>query len=305
MIDIYGTLRRTLTSNPDTVVQMISRLTMWIGSLTVLPGEGGFRATAKQTVKRLPIGKLNPKDFEMQQPPGFIAASRKINTSDEDEDRKTIQDRIIDRLATHLEAEELRQAAEAQDGGDNVERDIHFYHFVLARESQRLLKDLNASPPKKYQWSEWEYFLKLMSNDYDTKLPTGQKLVPVELRLAETQKEWERKREHHRWSWLGEKSPLMGYQSETEWLLERLTACLEKELRNSRLLPGKKSKPVPPPISLRDMVQREKIRGRGPGSGGTRVHDSGSSDAGDDLKREIEKDFPENEQVEGGHKKRE
>ena len=33
------------------------------------------------------------------------------------------------------------------------------------------------------------------------------------------------------WSWLGNRSPLMGETEEAEWVLERLTATLERELK--------------------------------------------------------------------------
>lgn len=290
---------------------MVSRLTSWIGSLTVLPGEGGFRATAKQQIERLHISSIDPSNFETQKPPGFIAGklNHKMDNqrSDQDEGRTAIQERIADRLAAHLEEDELQKAAEAAEEGDNLNRDIHFYHFVLAKESQRLLKDLHISPPKKYSWGEWEYFLKLMSNDSDGALIGGRKIVPEELRLVETEKAWEEKRQTYRWSWLSDKSPLMGHQTETEWLLERLSACLESELKDVRLSRGKKQAQQPPPISLRDMVRRERIRNGGRASGGGSTTDltMSRSASGDerDLSQEMRKDIKHEEQSQDDRKK--
>jgi potassium channel subfamily K len=49
------------------------------------------------------------------------------------------------------------------------------------------------------------------------------------------------------WSWLSNASPLMSEKSEAEWILDRLSAALERELNRQRK--GLRRKP---PISLRD-----------------------------------------------------
>jgi potassium channel subfamily K, other eukaryote len=47
------------------------------------------------------------------------------------------------------------------------------------------------------------------------------------------------------WSWLSSKSPLLGSKTETEWILERLSAALERELNRQR-----KGYKKQPPISM-------------------------------------------------------
>lgn len=44
----------------DTVIKWISDLTIWIGSITVLPGESGFRATIKTMIRRLHPAYVGP-----------------------------------------------------------------------------------------------------------------------------------------------------------------------------------------------------------------------------------------------------
>lgn len=53
------------------------------------------------------------------------------------------------------------------------------------------------------------------------------------------------------WSWLSNESPLMSTKSEAEWILERLSAALERELNRQRK--GYKRKP---PIRVRDAYRR-------------------------------------------------
>ena len=53
------------------------------------------------------------------------------------------------------------------------------------------------------------------------------------------------------WSWLSDKSPLMDSKSEAEWIVERLSAALERELNRQR-----KGYKRPPPISMKDAMRR-------------------------------------------------
>jgi hypothetical protein len=55
----------------------------------------------------------------------------------------------------------------------------------------------------------------------------------------------------HNWSWLSSQSPLMSSKSEAEWILDRLSAALERELDRQR-----KGRRRHPPISLRDARKR-------------------------------------------------
>lgn len=282
------TLTILISDMGDTVVQVFSSLTVWIGKLTVLPEESGFRASAKHAAKQLPISKFNLKDLKVEQPPGFLAndtghghtGGDAENTKTEEYTHETVRDKIATRLAMHLQEEELNQAIEASDARNTLDRDTHFYHFILARECGELLKDLKETPSKRYSWGEWEYYIKLMSNDFDTKVTNGQYLVPKELRLPVTKKQWEKKQENHKWSWLSEKSPLMGGQTETEWLLERISTCLEKELKDSRLLPHKRKEQVPPPIGVADMARGGRLKDR-------TKRDSNEQSGGDDLRADL------------------
>ncbi|KAI4747708.1 voltage-gated potassium channel [Aureobasidium sp. EXF-12298] len=256
------TLTILISDMGDTVVQLFSNATEYIGSLTVLPSEEGIRSALNKAWRTLtkthPI-RHNHHDLH----PGGVTQTEGAE-GDEEVKHLTMTDRIADRMAKHLEAEELDDALSAEQASDFEERDIHFYNFLLARETQRLLKDLNASPPKRYEWGEWEYFLKLMANDADATDLNGDILVPEELRLPETREEWKKKHVDHRWSWLSRASPLMGHKSETEWILERLGACLERELRESRLLPYRtREERRKPPVSMADMIRRGRNKQQG------------------------------------------
>ncbi|KAG9951888.1 voltage-gated potassium channel, partial [Aureobasidium melanogenum] len=190
------TLTILISDMGDTVVQLFSNATEYVGSLTVLPSEQGIRVALNKAWRTLT--KTHPiRHSHHDLHPGGVTQTEGAEGEDGDE-HLTMTDRIADRMAKHLEAEELDDALSAEQAGDFEERDIHFYNFLLARETQRLLKDLNASPPKRYEWGEWEYFLKLMANDADATDLNGDVLVPEELRLPETREEWKKKHVDHR-----------------------------------------------------------------------------------------------------------
>jgi len=352
----------------DTIVKYFSDFSIWIGSITVLPDDKGFRATAKGFLEYLSnVLSAGAKSFTA---PGFFGdvpsghtMSHKQRMSADEHERR-MMDQLAERLTSHLEGEELAEAKSAEQQGDELQRDIHFYHYVLAREVRNIQKDLNANPPRKYTWPEWEYYLKLMGNEDDPKDYPGQHhpdiLVPDELRMAPSSgseatvtyngqvsgdidhnpdadgdhafdsdadpvrrqstlyetpneflpqsdgvvdrqteiKKWKKLHIDHKklrlhpdrrspkqsrrqlttmdlldWSWLSAKSPLLGMQSESEWILERLSAAVERELNRQR-----KGYKREPPISMSD-IKRKKAGKR------TNPTHSGTEDRGTDQGR--------------------
>ena len=313
----------------DTIIKWFSDLTVWIGAVTVLPGEGGFRASLRTAAQD--IVKWIGDSFANFTGPGIfgdapIKHDQRMGTT---EYENKLLDRLAERLTTHVDKSESKQDLEADPAVDDEEKDIRFYHYVLARECRNVQKDLTASPPKKYEWGDWEYFLKLMGDEHDPEDFPGQQhpdiMVPAPLRaplgmgtheatgdhpdLEGSGKEMRttdrttnrnhdsdekeasssddplsddvghmdgnvdrqtslmqhldprRKRRQNRrpknpdaepdylvnWSWLSQESPLMSTKSEAEWILERLSAALERELNRQRK--GYRRKP---PISLKD-----------------------------------------------------
>ncbi|KAF2207355.1 hypothetical protein CERZMDRAFT_115217 [Cercospora zeae-maydis SCOH1-5] len=193
---------------------------------------------------------------------------------------------MVERLESHVEEEELKALKEAESKGDDIDRDIHFYHFVLARELTRVQKDLLADSPVQYSWGEWEFFLLLIghgsmdendiSDDQQTTAhpPRGQnddssttttKDRPVmdglvdrdtqrrtKWNTAPTKRGLVKRRQTAdpigNWSWLDEKSPLMSVKSESQWLADKLSATLVRELDRSR-----KGEQKSPPIGMRHL----------------------------------------------------
>ncbi|KAJ9660957.1 hypothetical protein H2201_006685 [Coniosporium apollinis] len=257
------TLTLLISNMADTVVIGFRDLTIWAGSITgLLPGEAGFRETVKTTAAKFDVKNLFSKgDASTNPPPGFAATGGK----DEQNKNTATEDFAMDRVTGHIEDEELHEAEEAGERGDPIERDIHFYHYLLAKELRKVMKDAESSPPKQYSYQEWAYYLKLIGQDEAD--PKRHRKPPVEPNrdrskgdegpdVAKAHGE-DDDGQPYAWSWLGTRSPLMGNKSEAEWILERLAATLEEELKKMRSQNASERKQKPP-VSMDDLRQRKK-----------------------------------------------
>lgn len=126
----------------------------------------------------------------------------------------------------------------------------HEYHVILIEEIARVTRHLKSQPPRKYNFAEWAWYLKLVGED-EASSETHRKAKP---HIRHKKKDHSpqgndqnskddnhaQEAEKQQWSWVGSKSPLMGSQEEAEWILEKLTEKLAQELREARKAAGKK-----------------------------------------------------------------
>ncbi|KAF2452434.1 potassium channel-like protein [Lineolata rhizophorae] len=263
------TLTILISNMGDTVVKAFSDFTIWLGSLTLLPEEGGFRATLAHTAVR--VGRSFSPFLRTQH----------------DKSPPADDDPTMDRLAAALDDEELRfasftanndkggassssGAARPNSGGrgegddDELRQDRRFYHYLLAREIRKLLTDKDASPPKEYSYDDWAFYLRLLGQDENDpryhREPAvrgprgGPRARPHELGKGDGEVDGRRTR--WSWSWLGHRSPLMSRKSEAEWLLDRLSAALEHELKVDRgqVPPERRERP---PVCVNEVRRRK------------------------------------------------
>ncbi|KAF2757595.1 voltage-gated potassium channel [Pseudovirgaria hyperparasitica] len=242
------TLTILISNMGDTVVKVFRDLVIWIGAFTVLPGERGTKEALNDTMSRVKQYMHPKKSYH-----GIFGQS-----GHERDTAHRIEEVSKRRLAACFEKEELMAADDAGSEGEDTERDVHFYNYVLVSEIRNVMKDVNASPPKRYSYGEWAHFLKLLGQDEHN--PEHHRTPPIveDKNVRPGQNEQSRLdfgkagyrnvgSEALAWSWLGIRSPLLGNQSEAEWVLERLTATLEfhlKSLQAGRQLTGTKHPPI-------------------------------------------------------------
>ena len=225
------TLTIVISNMGDTVVKFIGDLTLYLGEFTVLPGDAPMRERMKRMAAKTTGGRLFGDALNFEEPPGLAGFGEKS-----DSEKGTKGAEAADLLASQVEDEELKEARQANIKGDKLREDIHTYHFLLIKEFRNVLKHLKESPPRKYDYEEWAWFLKLMGEDESHS--ASHRTAPVKVKnntdgkpdMQQAQTD-DMEGGLRQWSWLGNRSPLMGDSEEAEWVLERLSMTLEKELK--------------------------------------------------------------------------
>ena len=213
----------------DTIVKLIKDLTLWVGTFTVLPGEHGIRVALKENANRFSRGKLFAEKGDDVEPPGVFGEMEKRGEEDEDRnDPESAAQKVQSDRATH----EQKSATHHHERHDSLPKSKTHYHHLLIKEISDVSKHLNSTPPRKYTFNEWAWYLKLMKEDEgsaDTHRKALRRPRPDGEGLGVASGE-----EMVEWSWVGNRSPLMGGGEEAEWVLERLVGVLERELEAAR-----------------------------------------------------------------------
>ena len=231
------TLTILISNMGDTVVKSIRDVTLWLGEITVLPGEAGIRGRLKQVAVQTTRGKVFKEGTDSKDSSNSLQGDKKEVDAEQAPPRNGVRSALsADTEAEGVQEEELIEAGEARLRGDRLGEDIHEYHYLLVQEVRNIMKHLNESPPRKYTYEEWAWFLKLMGEDEAN--PESHRRAPVKVKNALNKDPDigdgtanEKDSPVKEWSWLGNRSPLMGDTEEAEWVLERLSATLEKELK--------------------------------------------------------------------------
>ncbi|KAI4256463.1 MAG: hypothetical protein LQ352_002069, partial [Teloschistes flavicans] len=221
----------------DTVVKGIRDLTDYLGEFTVLPGENSTQARTKQLISNVTskFGKDQAQEDVMDEPPGMLG-EKQGNDNTEDRKRGALTS-ATDRFANDMEKEELSAAKSAEQHGDEISKDRHTYHYQLIREFRNVMKHLDDNPPRRYSYEEWAWYLRLMGENEDSH--SSHRKAPVKVQNPDDGGQVDmqqgssddQEQKERQWSWLGNRSPLMGEVGEAAWVLERLSVRLEKELK--------------------------------------------------------------------------
>jgi potassium channel subfamily K len=118
----------------------------------------------------------------------------------------------------------------------------HYKQLLIMKQMKQTIQHLDATPPRKYTYSEWCWILKLLGQDESSE---EHHRSPHEVKKAQNAGELNGQTFDHGqahagqpesdgtvvpWSWLGHKSPLMSGIDEPKWVLDRLMDALEREL---------------------------------------------------------------------------
>jgi len=126
------------------------------------------------------------------------------------------------------------------------------YRCQLIDEIVRVMQHPRHDPPRKYTFNEWAWYLRLIGED-EHNAKTHHKAQTHSYHHHHRGKQHSHthsgdgkeaetaaaatlagREQRQQWSWVGARSPLMSSQEEAEWILEKLTAQLQAELRTAQ-----------------------------------------------------------------------
>jgi potassium channel subfamily K, other eukaryote len=283
------TLTILISNMSDTVIAGIKDLTIYLGEITVLPSEkGSVQHRLQFGITKVTGGKLNLKAFQdsndsdiEERQPGLVHMPHRQHQKPE-HDKKDVE--AINNLTRDFAEAEKLDEDDAKKHGDKLAEDIHHYRHILITEIKNVYGDVNAPIPKKYTYDEWSYYLGILGEDegnpkHHLKAPLKSDhadLMPVKDEATapakpEIKKEAEESagQKHAKpeaddqsegiktWSWMGNRSLLMGDKGESEWILKKLLLRLEDELQYEKMLAAKlrKKQKEDPNASEQDNLQ--------------------------------------------------
>ncbi len=212
------TMTILIASMGATVLIVIKGIIHKIDAFIVLPHERG-RPDSFAT-KAMHMGKLKMKTKVKSGEDGV--------EKHEGGTRNTSTGKVMN-LDDHVDDLPADHAMLENDDADHVER--HEMRYLIAKEISMLLEHVSDSPAKMYSFEEWTRFLHLLG------IRSGHEVGndPPNGGTAENSTQVkENPQNSETWSWLGDESPLFSSQTETEWLLRRLSRRLEDALGRQR-----------------------------------------------------------------------
>jgi len=126
----------TISNSADTIIKEFQGFVLFIGSLTILPGQDSLKKVVKSwylkfTRDRIPVGACVPTTNPAK---GHQKCSK--------------NGRMETKEADHI-----------------AERDTYFYYHIIPKELCKVLEESRVFPQKQYGYEEWLYYLSLIRMD--------------------------------------------------------------------------------------------------------------------------------------------
>ncbi|KAF4340842.1 TOK1-voltage-gated outward-rectifying K+ channel [Fusarium beomiforme] len=261
------TMTILISNAGDTIIKLIRDGTLRLGNVTILPGEDNFKSDLKYIIHKCTFGLLYADHAE---PPPLDHKKKSVSKDSSNETSETTvkeEEEKLDEARGRLRRSETgdedpadprpiqsrnnssftarvrRSLSRLRDAQHELPTGTDL-HFLLISEIQVLMNHLKSSKPHKYSFEQWAWYLKLIGED-ESSAETHGKAQPYS-RHHHHHHHHNRRRntnetaegvendvgsdEQTAWSWVGNWSPLMGSQEETEWILERLLERLKESL---------------------------------------------------------------------------
>lgn len=206
----------------DTLIHLIRDVILFLGEITILPGDKPWRERIKDVIHFSWTEKwLQETTGEKDDPQDLLDATRSNDNGDGD--GAPSNGKGTSSRNTAMEAEEHNREVSAHARGDIAAESVHHHNYLLFREVRKLMDYAAQNVSKEFDYLEWEYYIALLSGKHR----------PREDGDGGRSGNGEREAAVQDWSWLDKKNPLLGEKSEVQWLLEALMEALEGELEKA------------------------------------------------------------------------
>lgn len=212
------TLTVLIGATGDAISEGVATFTLWLSNH--LPENVGFLRHLKHSSAK---AKKGDGSFDQAKPPGFMSDSN----NDSSEMGSSAEAAAVQGLSGGLQDPEKaadQTPEQRQKQQDHAER---YRPLLLLNEIRNVSDHMDASPPRKYTYAEWTWFLKLIGQDETTE--EGHRR-PTDVTKA-LRDDTNAGAEDGSWSWLGQQSPLVAATDEPKWVLKKLMDALQKELK--------------------------------------------------------------------------
>jgi len=250
----------------DTFVRVIRDATISLGNVTILPGDTPIMKELMHTVSVMTHGLLFKSHLESPRKPMTPFRLNVMSTSSLGQPPQTADGNE----PSHGEARGRPTSLDPEYAGfparapstftTRVRRSLSRlrdplsaelptgldFQFLLISEIQVVALHMREGQSRKYSFEEWAWYLRLIGED-ERDAATHRKPSPKDTRhrfrgIKPRQKADrggsasppEHDGEHDKWSWVGHRSPLMGSQEESEWIMDRLMNRLGESLSEER-----------------------------------------------------------------------
>ncbi|KAG9256808.1 uncharacterized protein F5Z01DRAFT_618048 [Emericellopsis atlantica] len=253
----------------DTVVKVVRDATISLGNVTILPGETPIMKELMHAASVMTHGLIFKSHLESPRKPMPPFRINVVSTSSLEEPPQMVDehgpsDGEERGRQTSLDPESAgSQARETSTFTNHVRRSLSRmrdplsdelptgldFQFLLISEIQVVALHIREGQSRKYSFEEWAWYLRLIGED-ERDAATHRKPSPKDTRhrfrgikprkkadrggSASPPEGGEHDGEHDKWSWVGHRSPLMGSQEESEWILDRLMNRLGESLSEER-----------------------------------------------------------------------
>ncbi|WZH50136.1 hypothetical protein QYS62_011376 [Fusarium acuminatum] len=238
------TMTVVISHASDTVVRLIRDVTLLVGDITILPNDRGFIRNVKSLVSKITFGKVfGDQDLGPSNP---AVSSKDINQrlagtaaifhgrSLQNNGRSLIGGSVAGQPVSPITG--LRDNRVRLLSTSDVHCSLHEpstgtnFQLLLMSEIRDVIGHLKESKPHHYTFNQWAWYLKLIGEDENS--PQTHCKVSLEKACQDINKG--APDGGLKWSWVGNHSPLLGTQEESEWILGRLMDKLEESLLKMR-----------------------------------------------------------------------